>query len=60
MQGDCLAGSLSKGLFEHVNRKWGPLPLNLPWRHQICIAKFLFSYIDNLREILNQSTAQWC
>ena len=53
MQGDCLAGSLSKGLFEHVNRKWGPLPLNLPWRHQICIAKFLFSYIDDLREILN-------
>ena len=34
-----------------VNRKWGLLPFYLPWRWQICIAKFLFSY--------NQTTAQW-
>ena len=26
----------------HVNRKWAFLPFYMPWRWQICIAKFLF------------------
>ena len=29
----------------------------MPWRVQICIAKFLFSYKDDLPESLNQTTA---
>ena len=41
----------------HVNRKWGLLPFYLPWRLQICIAKFLFSYKDDLPESFNQTTA---
>ena len=32
----------------HVNRKWGLLTIYMPWRQQICIAKFLFSYKDDL------------
>ena len=42
----------------HVNRKWGLLPFYMPWRQQICIAEFLFSYKDDLPESLNQATAQ--
>ena len=38
----------------HVNRKWGFLPFYISWRQQICIAKILFSYKDDLPEILNQ------
>ena len=41
-------------------RKWGLLAFYLPWSWQICIAKFLFSYKEDLPEILNQTTAQWC
>ena len=32
----------------HVNRKWGLLTIYMLWRQQICIAKFLFSYKDDL------------
>ena len=32
----------------HVNRKWGLLTIYMPWCQQICIAKFLFSYKDDL------------
>ena len=32
----------------HVNRKWGLLPFSMPCRWQICIAKFLFFYKDDL------------
>ena len=32
----------------HVNRKWGLVTIYMPWRQQICIAKFLFSYKDDL------------
>ena len=28
----------------------------MPWRYQICIAKFLFSYKDDLPESFNQTT----
>ena len=44
----------------HVNRKWGFLPFYMPWRYQIFIAKFLFSFKDDLPESFNQATAQWC
>ena len=44
----------------HVNRKWGLLTIHMPWSHQICITKFLFSYNDDLLESLNQTTPQWC
>ena len=43
----------------HFNRKWGLLPFSMPWRWQICIAKFLFSYKEDLPESFNQNTAQW-
>ena len=33
----------------HVNRKWGPLPFYIPRHWQICIAKCLFSYKEDLR-----------
>ena len=32
----------------YANRKWAFLPFYMPWRQQICIAKFLFSYKDDL------------
>ena len=44
----------------HVNRKWSLLHFYMPWRWQICIAKFLFSYKDHLPESFNQTTPQWC
>ena len=34
----------------HVKRKWGLLTIYRPWRWQICIAKFLFTYKDDLPE----------
>ena len=40
-------------------RKWGLLAFYLPWSWQICIAKFLFSYKEDLPESLNQTTPQW-
>ena len=43
-----------------VNRKWGLFPLNMPWRHQICIAKCLLSYRDDLRKNLFKITAEEC
>ena len=44
----------------HVNRKWGPLPFYMPRHWQICIAKCLFSYKEDLIESFNRTTAQWC
>ena len=44
----------------HVNRKWGLLPFYMPGHYQICIAKFLFSYKDDLPESFNQTTTQCC
>ena len=32
----------------HVNRKWGLLTIYMPWRQQICIAKFFFSCKNDL------------
>ena len=32
----------------HVNRKWAFFSFNIPWRYQICIAKCLYSYRDDL------------
>ena len=43
-----------------VNRKWGFLPFYMPWRYQIFIANFLFSFKDDLPESFNQTTAQRC
>ena len=34
----------------HVNRKWAFFSFNIPWRYQICIAKYLYSYWDELPE----------
>ena len=31
----------------------------MPWRWQICITKFLFSYKDDLTASFNQTTTQW-
>ena len=44
----------------HVNRKSGSLPFYMPRHWQICIAKCLFSYKENLIESFNRTTAQWC
>ena len=46
----------------HVNRKCGFLTIYIymPWLQQICIAKFLFSYKEDLPESFNQTTPQWC
>ena len=43
----------------HVNRKWGLLHFYMPWRWQICIAKFILSCKDDLPKSFNQTTAQW-
>ena len=45
---------------KHVNRKWGPLPFYMPRHWQICIAKCLFSYKEDLIKSFNRTTAQWC
>ena len=42
-----------------VDWKWDLLPFSMPWRKQIFIANFLFSFIDDLPESFNQITAQW-
>ena len=49
----------------HVNRKWGNrkwslLPSHKPRRQQICIAKFLFSYKEDLSGSFNRPTPWWC
>ena len=45
---------------KHVNRKWVFFSFNIPQRHQICIAKCLYSYKDNLPKNLFKVTAQVC
>ena len=35
----------------NVNRKWAFFSFNMPWRYQICIAKCLYSYRDDLHRI---------
>ena len=42
----------------HVNRKWAFFSLNMPWHGQICIAKCLYSYRDDLPKNLLKITAQ--
>ena len=32
----------------HVNRKWAFFSFNIAWRYQICFAKWLYSYRDDL------------
>ena len=42
----------------HVNRKWAFLSFNTPWRYQICIAKYLYTYRDDLLKNLFKITAE--
>ena len=42
------------------NRKWAFFSYYVPWRRQICIAKFLCSYRDDLLKNLFKITAQVC
>ena len=44
----------------HVNRKWAFFSLNMPWHGQICIAKCLYSFRDDLPKNLLKITAQVC
>ena len=44
----------------YVNRKWAFFSYYMPWRRQICIAKFLCSYRDDLLKNLFKITAQVC
>ena len=44
----------------HFNRKWTLLSFYMPWRQQICITKFRFSYEDDLSESFNETTPKWC
>ena len=48
---DSTVGSLSSDVSSwaaHVNRKWAFFSFNIPWRYQICFAKWLYSYRDEL------------
>ena len=42
----------------HINRKWAFYSFNIPWRYQICIAKCIYSYRDDLPQNLFKITAQ--
>ena len=42
----------------YVNRKWAFFSFNMLWRHQICIAKSLYYYRDDLPKSLFKITAQ--
>ena len=44
----------------HVNQKWALFPFEIPWRYQICIARFLYSYRNNLLESLCKTTVKEC
>ena len=44
----------------YVNRKWVFFSFNILWRHQICIAKSLYYYRDDLPKRLFKITAQEC
>ena len=53
-------GSLTSNVFERrtsTDRKWAFFlcSFNMPWRHQICMAKCLSSYRDDLLKILFES-----
>ena len=51
---DC--GTLSCAM--HVNRKWAFFCFNMPWCHQICFAKCLYSKRRDLPKHLFQDTVQ--
>ena len=38
----------------HINRKWAFFSVNKPWRHQICSAKCLNAYRDDLHKHLGK------
>ena len=42
----------------HVNRKWDLFHFDIPWRCQICLAKYLYSYRDDLPENLGKTTEE--
>ena len=42
----------------HVNRKWVFFPFNIPWRYQMCLAKYFYFYGDELPEIWGKIAAQ--
>ena len=44
----------------HVNRKRAFFSLLMPWRHHICMAKWLYSYRDDLPKGLFKITAAEC
>ena len=44
----------------HVNRKWAFFSFNTPWRDQICMAKCLYSYRDDLPKNFFKIAAQEC
>ena len=42
----------------HVNRKWAFFSFNILWRYQMCLAKYLYFYWDELPENLGKIAAQ--
>ena len=44
----------------YANRKWAFFSYYMPWRRQICVAKFLCSYRDDLLKNLFKIAAQVC
>lgn len=57
-------GSSSKDVYNfwtaHVDRKCAVFHFDMPWRFQICLAKCLFSYADDLAEDMGMFAAQEC
>ena len=55
-----LEGGIKHGRFwaTHVNRKWSLFHFRIPWRYQICIAKFLYPCREYLPKHLCKWTAQ--
>ena len=51
---------LRKGRHFWVTPKLRPFPFNMPCSSQICIAKCLYSYIEDLPETFVKTTAQEC
>ena len=47
----------------HINKRWGLFPFQfIPWffHFGMCIARFLYSYLDDLLKNLGKTTAQEC
>ena len=41
----------------HVKQKWGIFPFNIPWRYEMCLAMYLYSYWEKLPKTLGKIAA---